>query len=77
MDAPASESNLKLRTLLLNAAFEILEEEETPFELRKVAERAGKSRTAPYLVFGKGKEGGLRALKLAVAAEGRPSYATI
>ena len=52
MDAPASESNLKLRTLLLNAAFEILEEEETPFELRKIAERAGKSRTAPYLVFG-------------------------
>ena len=70
MDVPASESNLKLRTLLLNAALEILEEQETPFELRKIAERAGKSRTAPYLVFGKGKEGGLRALKLAVAAEG-------
>lgn len=70
MDVPTTKGNPELRTLLLNAALEVLAEPETPFELRKIAERAGKSRTAPYLVFGKGKEGGLRALKLAVAAEG-------
>ena len=70
MDVPTTKGNPELRTLLLNAALEVLAEPETPFELRKIAERAGKSRTAPYLVFGKGTEGGLRALKLAVAAEG-------
>jgi CheY-like chemotaxis protein len=60
-----------LRTLLIRAALEILEEPETPLDLRKVAERAGKSRTAPYLVFGKEREGGgVVALRLAVAAEG-------
>lgn len=60
-----------LRTLLIRAALEILEEPDTPLDLRKVAERAGKSRTAPYLVFGKEREGGgVVALRLAVAAEG-------
>jgi len=60
-----------LRTLFLRAAMEILEERDTPLDLRKVAEQAGKSRTAPYLVFGKEKDGGgLIALRLAVAAQG-------
>ncbi len=60
-----------LRRLLLDAALALLQEPETPLELRKVAERAGKSRTAPYLVFGKESEGGgVVALKIAVAAEG-------
>jgi CheY-like chemotaxis protein len=60
-----------LRERFLQAAQEILREPDTPLDLRKVAERAGKSRTAPYLVFGKESEGGgLLALKIAVAAEG-------
>lgn len=61
----------ELRRLLLDAALHILEEPDTPLDLRKVAETAGKSRTAPYLVFGKESEGGgLLALRMAVAAEG-------
>jgi AcrR family transcriptional regulator/CheY-like chemotaxis protein len=49
----------------------MLEESDAPIELRKVAERIGKSRTAPYLVFGKTEEGGgLEALLVAVAADG-------
>jgi CheY-like chemotaxis protein len=49
----------------------MLAESDAPLELRKVAERVGKSRTAPYLVFGKTEEGGgLEALRVAVAAEG-------
>jgi hypothetical protein len=60
-----------LRSALLRAAREILEEPETALDLRKVAERVGKSRTAPYLVFGKTESGGgLEALRLSVAAEG-------
>jgi len=60
-----------LRQRLLTAALELLQEPETPLDLRKVAERAGKSRTAPYLVFGKESEGGgVIALRIAVAAEG-------
>lgn len=61
----------ELRRLLLDAALHILEEPDTPLDLRKVAETAGKSRTAPYLVFGKESAGGgLLALRMAVAAEG-------
>lgn len=61
----------ELRRLLIDAALRILADPETPLDLRKIAEAAGKSRTAPYLVFGKEKEGGgLSALRLAVAAEG-------
>lgn len=60
-----------LRRLFLDAAREILREPDTSLDLRKVAEAAGKSRTAPYLVFGKTDEGGgLSGLQLAVAAEG-------
>jgi len=60
-----------MRTALIRAGREILGEPETPLDLRKVAERIGKSRTAPYLVFGPTEEGGgLAALKLAVAAHG-------
>jgi len=64
-------STAGLRRLFLDAARAILAEPDTSLELRKVAERAGKSRTAPYLAFGKSDEGGgLPALQLAVAAEG-------
>jgi CheY-like chemotaxis protein len=71
MTHPSSDSRRELRSLLVRAAREILAEPETPFELRKVAERVGKSRTAPYVAFGKTEEGGgLSALRLAVAAEG-------
>lgn len=60
-----------LRRLLLDAARTLLREPDTRLDLRKVAERAGKSRTAPYLVFGKERDGGgLVALRLAVAADG-------
>ena len=65
-----SKGSDELRRLLLDAALELLKEPDTPLDLRKVAERAGKSRTAPYLVFGKGKSGGVMALRIAVAAEG-------
>lgn len=66
----------ELRRLLLAAAREILREPDTPLDLRKVAERAGKSRTAPYLVFGKESEGGgVLALRIAVAAEGAAEMA--
>ena len=41
MDVPTTKGNPELRTLLLNAALEVLAEPETPFELRKIAERAG------------------------------------
>jgi len=59
-----------LREAFIEAAREILRED-TTLDLRKVAERAGKSRTAPYLVFGKTEEGGgLEALRLAVAVRG-------
>ena len=65
------DGHAELKALFLEAAREILNEPDTALDLRKVAERAGKSRTAPYLVFGKTEEGGgLDALKVAVAAEG-------
>ena len=68
---PEPDEGEDLRTRFIRAAMGILAEPETPLDLRKVAERAGKSRTAPYLVFGKEREGGgLAALRLAVAAEG-------
>jgi AcrR family transcriptional regulator len=61
----------RLRRLFLDAARELLAEDDGELELRKVAERAGKSRTAPYLAFGKAEEGGgLPALLMAVAGEG-------
>ncbi len=60
-----------LRGLFVSAAREILDESDTALELRKVAERAGKSRTAPYLAFGKAEDGGgLPALQMAVASDG-------
>jgi CheY-like chemotaxis protein/AcrR family transcriptional regulator len=65
-----------LRRLLLDAASDLLREPDTPLDLRKVAERAGKSRTSPYLVFGKESEGGgVLALRIAVAAEGAEEMA--
>lgn len=68
---PSADGPAHLRNLFLEAALEILDEPDTALDLRKVAERAGKSRTAPYLVFGKTEEGGgLEALKVAVAVEG-------
>lgn len=61
----------RLRRLLLDAARELLRDPDTRLDLRKVAERAGKSRTAPYLVFGKERDrGGIFALRIAVAADG-------
>ena len=67
-----------LRKRLIDAALRILEEPDTPLDLRKVAELAGKSRTAPYLVFGKESEGGgLLALRIAVAAEGARQMARL
>jgi CheY-like chemotaxis protein len=70
MNSPRS-GGADLRTAFLGAARAILDEPDTDLDLRKVAERAGKSRTAPYLVFGKTEEGGgLRALKVAVATHG-------
>jgi AcrR family transcriptional regulator len=67
----AMTSRDRLRRLFLDASREILREPDTSLDLRKVAERAGMSRTAPYLAFGKTEEGGgLAALQLAVAAEG-------
>jgi len=75
-DATPSEGS-PLREVLLQAAREILDEPDTAFDLRKVAERAGKSRTAPYLVFGKTEEGGgLEALRLAVAGSGLEELAS-
>ena len=66
-----SASGGSLRALLLSAARSLLEESEVALDLRKVAERAGKSRTAPYLAFGKTEAGGgLTALRLAVATSG-------
>ncbi len=62
-----------LRTRFIDAAHSILREEDPSYklELRKIAQRAEVSRTAPYLVFGKEREGGgLVALQAAVAADG-------
>ncbi len=38
-----------LRERLIRAAMDILDHPDMPLDLRKVAEAAGKSRTAPYL----------------------------
>jgi hypothetical protein len=66
-----ADTRRKLRDSLIRAAREMLEESDTPLDLRKVAERVGKSRTAPYLVFGKREAGGgLEALRIAVAVDG-------
>ena len=71
MTSDEQASTAGLRRLFLDAARAILAEPDSSLELRKVAERAGKSRTAPYLAFGKSDEGGgLPALQLGVAAEG-------
>lgn len=62
-----------LRTRFIDAAHSILREEDASYklELRKIAQRAEVSRTAPYLVFGKEREGGgLVALQAAVGADG-------
>ncbi|MGD2215751.1 MAG: TetR-like C-terminal domain-containing protein [Gemmatimonadales bacterium] len=62
-----------LRARFIDAAHSILREEDPSYklELRKIAQRAEVSRTAPYLVFGKEREGGgLVALQAAVAADG-------
>ena len=61
MDQNPSKHAGELKELLLDAALSILAEEDTPLGLRKVAERAGKSRTAPYLVFGQKQDGGRQA----------------
>ncbi|TVP58694.1 MAG: response regulator [Gemmatimonadales bacterium] len=64
-------SGEELRERFVDAARELLREPDTDLDLRKVAERAGKSRTAPYLAFGRTEEGGgLAGLRLAVASEG-------
>ena len=64
-------SGEELRQRFVDAARELLREPDTDLDLRKVAERAGKSRTAPYLAFGRTEEGGgLAGLRLAVASEG-------
>ncbi len=63
----------ELRERVIEAARQILREEPLggKLELRKIAERAEVSRTAPYLVFGKEREGGgLTALQAAVGADG-------
>jgi len=71
MDQNPNKNVPDLKELLLDAALSILAEEDTPLGLRKVAERAGKSRTAPYLVFGQKQDGGgLPGLKLAIATRG-------
>jgi len=71
MSEPARDSHPQLRRLFLDASRKILRQRNTNLDLRKVAERAGKSRTAPYLAFGKTEDGGgLAALRLAVASEG-------
>jgi len=60
-----------LRSRLVDAARALLDEGAEELDLRKVAERAGKSRTAPYVAFGKTAEGGgLEALRIAVAEAG-------
>ncbi len=71
MEPPPGGAREELRQLLIDAGLSILDDPDTPLELRKVAELAGKSRTAPYLVFGKESEGGgVLGLRMAVAAEG-------
>jgi len=58
-----------LRQACVDAALEILAEEAGPeVDLREVARRIGKSRTAPYICFGKEREGGGRAGLLAATA---------
>jgi AcrR family transcriptional regulator len=58
-----------LREDCVDAALLILAEADGPdVDLREVARRIGKSRTAPYLCFGKEREGGGRAGLLAATA---------
>ncbi len=59
----------RLRAACVQAALEILDDPHGPeVDIREVARRIGKSRTAPYLCFGKEREGGGRAGLLAAAA---------
>ena len=59
----------RLRAACVEAALEILDDPHGPdVDIREVARRIGKSRTAPYLCFGKEREGGGRAGLLAAAA---------
>jgi CheY-like chemotaxis protein len=63
--------NPELRELLIHAAREILAEGDETLDLRRVARRAEKSHTAPYIAFGSTEAGGgLEALRIAVAASG-------
>jgi len=58
-----------LRQACVDAALHILAEPDGPeVDIREVARRIGKSRTAPYLCFGKEREGGGRAGLLAATA---------
>jgi hypothetical protein len=62
-----------LRARILAAAHDILRDEspERKLELRKIAEQAELSRTAPYLAFGQQQDGGgLAALQAALSADG-------
>lgn len=64
---PAAEA--ALRTACVDAALAILDEPHGPeVDIREVARRIGKSRTAPYLCFGKEREGGGRVGLLAATA---------
>ena len=59
----------RLRAACVDAALEILDDLHGPdVDIREVARRIGKSRTAPYLCFGKEREGGGRAGLLAATA---------
>lgn len=73
MDENKKEALPDLRARVLAAAHDMMRDEGPSFklELRKIAQRAEVSRTAPYLVFGKEREGGgLAALQAALGADG-------
>lgn len=64
-----TDANDRLRAACVEAALGILDEPHGPeVDIREVARRIGKSRTAPYLCFGKEREGGGRAGLLAATA---------
>jgi len=66
---PEKSAEVALRSACVDAALAILDEPQGPeVDLREVARRIGKSRTAPYLCFGKEREGGGRAGLLAATA---------
>lgn len=71
MTSKPKRPNPELRELLIHAARQILAEGDETLDLRRVARRAGKSHTAPYIAFGSTEAGGgLEALRIAVAASG-------